>query len=130
MAGAPALRPMAIAPPAVAPRTMRSALPFANNPTSQCRRSLPSTQDWNDGRIPYFTLPPKRDSEVAGSAQLVAEWGPDFDADQAATLAGLVRRACLPCVATPAAPAGAQAGGRAVPSACRTLACARPARCP
>ncbi len=46
-------------------------------------------QDWNDGRIPYFTLPPKRDTEVAGSAQLVAEWGADFDAAEAATLAGL-----------------------------------------
>lgn len=46
-------------------------------------------QDWNDGRIPYFTLPPKRDTEVAGSAQLVPAWGADFDADQSAALAGL-----------------------------------------
>ena len=51
--------------------------------------ACPPAQDWNDGRIPYFTLPPKRDTEVAGSAQLVAEWGADFDAAQAATLAGL-----------------------------------------
>ena len=49
----------------------------------------PSPQDWNDGRIPYFTLPPKRDTEVAGSAQLVAAWGADFDADQSAALAAL-----------------------------------------
>jgi nuclear GTP-binding protein len=46
-------------------------------------------QDWNDGRIPYFTLPPKRNSEVAGSSQLVGTWGAAFDADQSATLAGL-----------------------------------------
>jgi hypothetical protein len=46
-------------------------------------------QDWNDGRIPYFTLPPKRDTEVAGSAQLVGTWGADFDAEQSAALAGL-----------------------------------------
>ena len=46
-------------------------------------------QDWNDGRIPYFTLPPKRDTEVAGSAQLVGAWGADFDAEQSAALAGL-----------------------------------------
>ncbi|KAL4420634.1 hypothetical protein ABPG75_010290 [Micractinium tetrahymenae] len=46
-------------------------------------------QDWNDGRIPYFTLPPKRASEVEGSAQLVGAWGADFDVDQSSTLAGL-----------------------------------------
>ncbi|KAL4451438.1 hypothetical protein ABPG77_009510 [Micractinium sp. CCAP 211/92] len=46
-------------------------------------------QDWNDGRIPYFTMPPKRASEVEGSAQLVGSWGADFDVDQSSTLAGL-----------------------------------------
>jgi nuclear GTP-binding protein len=49
-------------------------------------------QDWNDGRIPYFTVPPKRSTEVAGSAQFVNSWGADFDAaslDQSAALAGL-----------------------------------------
>ena len=44
-----------------------------------CRCPL---QDWNNGRIPYFTLPPKRQTEVEGSAQLVAAWGADFDVDQ------------------------------------------------
>lgn len=39
-------------------------------------------QDWNDGRIPYHTLPPKRvSSNVAGSAAIVQEWGPVFEAD-------------------------------------------------
>ncbi|KAL6774168.1 hypothetical protein ACKKBG_A24010 [Auxenochlorella protothecoides x Auxenochlorella symbiontica] len=38
-------------------------------------------QDWNDGRIPYHTLPPKRASTtVTGSAAIVTEWGPMFEA--------------------------------------------------
>ena len=36
-------------------------------------------QDWNDGKIPYFTSPPKRQSEVQGSAALVSDWSSDFD---------------------------------------------------
>lgn len=59
-------------------------------------------QDWNDGRIPYFTLPPKRASEVEGSAQLVGAWGADFDVDQSSTLAGLA-----PMEGGPAGGAGA-----------------------
>lgn len=39
-------------------------------------------QDWNDGRIPYYTLPPKRNSEVAGSTGLVETWGKEFNADE------------------------------------------------
>lgn len=39
-------------------------------------------QDWNDGRIPYFTMPPKRHSEVLGSAAVVNEWGKEFNADE------------------------------------------------
>ena len=58
----------------------------AVNTTAAARIVL---QDWNDGRIPYFTLPPTRDSEVPGSAQLVSAWGADFDVDQSAALAGL-----------------------------------------
>ena len=52
-------------------------------------------QDWNDGRIAYYTLPPKRDSEVEGSAAVVQQWGADFNADevfqaeQSAVVAGL-----------------------------------------
>lgn len=37
-------------------------------------------QDWNDGRIPYYTLPPKRETEIVGSAQVVPIWGKDFEA--------------------------------------------------
>lgn len=36
-------------------------------------------QDWNDGKIPYYTTPPKRMSEVQGSAAVLADWGADFD---------------------------------------------------
>ena len=39
-------------------------------------------QDWNDGRIPYYTVPPQRQSEVEGSAALVQQWGQDFNADE------------------------------------------------
>eukprot|EP00899_Mesostigma_viride_P011753 jgi/Mesvir1/20579/Mv14820-RA.1 len=38
--------------------------------------------DWNAGRIPYYTLPPKRQSVVEGSAAIVAAWGKDFDVDE------------------------------------------------
>ena len=36
--------------------------------------------DWNDGHIPYYTLPPARSTEFA-SAEVVSEWARDFDAD-------------------------------------------------
>lgn len=39
-------------------------------------------QDWNDGRIPYYTLPPTRDSEVAGSAAVVSEFAADFSVEE------------------------------------------------
>jgi nuclear GTP-binding protein len=36
--------------------------------------------DWNDGHIPYYTLPPARSTEFA-SAEVVSAWARDFDAD-------------------------------------------------
>lgn len=45
-------------------------------------------QDWNDGRIPYYTLPPERRSEVEGSAAVVAQWGADFNADEVRSSGG------------------------------------------
>ena len=39
-------------------------------------------QDWNDGRIPYYTLPTARVTEVAGSAAVVQGWGANFDVDK------------------------------------------------
>lgn len=52
-------------------------------------------QDWNDGRIPYFTRPTKRETEIEGTAAVVSDWGADFDAaavfaaEQNAVVAGL-----------------------------------------
>ena len=37
-------------------------------------------QDWNDGKIPYFTRPGQRKSEIEGTAAVVNDWGADFDA--------------------------------------------------
>ena len=39
-------------------------------------------QDWHDGKIPYYTLPPERGSVVKGSAEVVSAWAQEFDADQ------------------------------------------------
>jgi len=38
-------------------------------------------QDWNDGRIPFFTRPPKRDDHGEAAAAIVPAWGADFDAE-------------------------------------------------
>ena len=40
-------------------------------------------QDWNDGRIPYFTRPTQRITEIEGTAAVVTDWGVDFDAEAA-----------------------------------------------
>ncbi|KAK9837475.1 hypothetical protein WJX81_005030 [Elliptochloris bilobata] len=38
-------------------------------------------QDWNDGRIPFFTRPPKRDDHGEAAAAIVPAWGAEFDAE-------------------------------------------------
>ena len=38
-------------------------------------------QDWNDGRIPFFTRPPKRDDHGEAAAAIVPTWGAEFDAE-------------------------------------------------
>jgi len=38
-------------------------------------------QDWNDGRIPFFTRPPVRDDHGEAAAAIVPSWGADFDAE-------------------------------------------------
>jgi nuclear GTP-binding protein len=38
-------------------------------------------QDWNDGRLPYYTKPPTRGNLAHESAALVEGWGADFDAE-------------------------------------------------
>lgn len=39
-------------------------------------------QDWNDGRIPFFTRPPQRGNQEHEEAAVVASWAADFDADK------------------------------------------------
>ena len=45
-------------------------------------------QDWHSGRIPYYTVPPQRDTsgDTPQDVQLVPGWAPEFDAANAATL--------------------------------------------
>ncbi|KAG1674431.1 hypothetical protein FOA52_012959 [Chlamydomonas sp. UWO 241] len=38
-------------------------------------------QDWNDGRIPYYTSPPSRGNEEFASAEVVGLWAKEFDAE-------------------------------------------------
>ena len=39
--------------------------------------------DWNDGRIPFYTLPPERGSQEGhAAAEVVPSWATDFDADE------------------------------------------------
>eukprot|EP00850_Spirogloea_muscicola_P021497 SM000251S08828 [mRNA] locus=s251:150151:154004:- [translate_table: standard] len=57
-------------------------------------------KDWNEGKVPYFTLPPVRESDAGehASAEIVATWSKEFDIDsmfrdeESALIAG------LPCV--------------------------------
>lgn len=39
-------------------------------------------QDWNDGKIQYYTMPPHRQSEIEGTSALVSDWGADFNPDE------------------------------------------------
>ena len=40
-------------------------------------------QDWNDGRIPFYTMPPQREAQMGhAAAEVVTHFGTDFDADQ------------------------------------------------
>ncbi|WIA32487.1 hypothetical protein OEZ86_003306 [Tetradesmus obliquus] len=38
-------------------------------------------QDWNEGRIPYYTLPPKAKNTQYNTAEVVTSWAAEFDAD-------------------------------------------------
>ncbi|KAK4747187.1 hypothetical protein SAY87_026224 [Trapa incisa] len=37
--------------------------------------------DWNEGKIPYYTMPPVRKSEEASEAMIVSEFGKEFNID-------------------------------------------------
>lgn len=40
-------------------------------------------QDWNDGRIPFYTMPPHREAQQGhAAAEVVTHWGTQFDADE------------------------------------------------
>jgi nuclear GTP-binding protein len=39
-------------------------------------------QDWNEGRIPYYTLPPKARNTQYNTAEVVTTWAAEFDADK------------------------------------------------
>lgn len=44
-------------------------------------------QDWNDGRIPYYTMPPQREAQQGhAAAEVVTNWGTQFDADEVGCL--------------------------------------------
>lgn len=45
-------------------------------------------QDWNGGAIPFYTLPPSRGNEEFESAEVVAQWATEFDAEKVRARAG------------------------------------------
>lgn len=46
-------------------------------------------QDWNDGRIPYYTVPPSRGNEGHAAAAVVGQWAKEFDAEEVGHVRGL-----------------------------------------
>mmetsp|Transcript_16355 Transcript_16355/g.53441 ORF Transcript_16355/g.53441 Transcript_16355/m.53441 type:complete len:641 (+) Transcript_16355:25-1947(+) len=52
-------------------------------------------QEWNSGRIPFYTLPPDRGNREHEAAEVVTDWGREFDAERvfaaesSAVIAGL-----------------------------------------
>jgi len=69
-------------------------------------------QDWNDGRIPYFTLPPVRDNAAVygGETAVVTGWAKEFDVDKVFEQEKQAVIAHLPSMAAAAAGAGGLAG--------------------
>lgn len=44
-------------------------------------------QDWNDGRIPFYTMPPQREAQEGhAAAEVVTHFGTDFDAEQVCSI--------------------------------------------
>ncbi len=41
--------------------------------------------DWNDGRIPFFTMPPQRDTHGHAAAAVIPSWSQDFNVDEVGT---------------------------------------------
>ena len=42
--------------------------------------------DWNDGRIPFFTMPPQRDTHGHAAAAVISSWSQDFNVDEVRAL--------------------------------------------
>lgn len=38
-------------------------------------------QDWNGGKIPFYTLPPENTNDFIVSTEVVSSWGKEFDID-------------------------------------------------
>ena len=47
--------------------------------------------DWNDGRIPFFTMPPQRTSHGHAAAAVMPSWSQDFNIDQVSAVSQSVR---------------------------------------
>jgi len=61
------------------------AMPSFDQRTAQLTRSALyacNTQDWNDGRIPFYTVPPSRGNKGFESASVVGSWAQDFNAEE------------------------------------------------
>ena len=39
--------------------------------------------DWNSGKIPYYTVPPERTEHLLDDAKIMQTWGPEFDLGEA-----------------------------------------------
>ena len=52
------------------------------SPTPPHRSHPPPPQDWNDGRIPYYTLPPERPKSGLEEAVIVSSYAQEFNADE------------------------------------------------
>lgn len=57
-------------------------MPFLRQLATMLNQTALDPQDWHDGKIPYYTLPPERGSVVKGSAEVVSSWAKEFDAEQ------------------------------------------------
>ena len=47
--------------------------------------------DWNDGRIPFFTMPPQRTMHGHAAAAVMPSWSQDFNVDEVSAVSLSVR---------------------------------------
>ena len=73
----PPLQPAHLANLLLLPPPSPQPTASAQATTARCahpRNALAPPQDWNDGRIPYFTVPPSRGNAEFQQAEIVATW--------------------------------------------------------